>query len=150
MSTDSLNSATDRTPDPEGPEGPEGNNAADPPAVSSPKSPVRESIVKMGSKTHDTLGKATKSTTKHLVQTTKTITHATEKTTKQIGSAIKHSEEVYENSPWCSGVRWIPKHFPRFVSFTFGVLIPLWILILISAGFGIILADYEAPAELES
>ncbi|CAJ1954002.1 unnamed protein product [Cylindrotheca closterium] len=163
----STNSLTDRTPDPEGPEGPEEVEEAevngpdsseraeqhaslDLQPMRSPKSPVRDSIVKVGTKTTAAMGKATKSTTNAVVKTSKTIAHATGDATKQIGSAIKHSEEVYEKSPWCSGVRWIPKHFPRFISFFFGVLLPLWILILISAGFGILLADYEAPAELES
>jgi hypothetical protein len=74
----------------------------------------------------------------------------TQVTTKQIGSAIKHSERVYESSRWCFFARFIgqfPKYFPRVFYFTFGVLVPLWLLILISAGFGIILADYEAAEE---
>ncbi|CAJ1954001.1 unnamed protein product [Cylindrotheca closterium] len=74
----------------------------------------------------------------------------TDVTTKQIGSAIKQSERVYKKSRWCFWARFIgrfPKYFPRVFYFTFGVLVPLWLLILISAGFGIILADYEAAEE---
>lgn len=80
----------------------------------------------------------------------KTAKQITQATTKQIGSALKHSERAYESSRWCFFARFIgqfPKHFPRVFSFTFGVLVPLWLLILISAGFGIILSSYEATEE---
>ncbi|CAJ1954000.1 unnamed protein product [Cylindrotheca closterium] len=109
---------------------------------------------KVSSLTQNSLGKATDLTTKHLTKatdvTTKHLTKATDATTKQIGSALKQSEEAYETSQWCFLARFIgqfPKYFPRVFSLTFGVLVPLWFLILISAGFGIILADYEATEE---
>jgi len=109
----------------------------------SPTTSIRSGLGKVTYATQTSLGKAKELSTRHL-------NIATEHTQKHIGTAIKQSERVYEESRWCFWARFIcqfPKYFPRVFSFTFGVLVPLWILILISAGFGIILADYEAVEE---
>ncbi|KAL3940937.1 MAG: hypothetical protein SGBAC_004617 [Bacillariaceae sp.] len=111
-----------------------------------PTQSIRNGFGKVTLLTQNSLGKASEITAK---QINKASTH----TTKHIGSAIKQSEEVYETSRWCFWARFIgqfPLYFPRTFSITFGVLVPLWLLILISAGFGIILADYEAIEERTS
>ena len=84
---------------------------------------------------------------------TKKLTKATQRSTRKIETAMMHSERVYKKSRWCFWARFIgksSKYFPRLYSYTFGVVVPLWLLILISAGFGFVLANYEAPQEQES
>ena len=82
--------------------------------------------------------------------TAKNLSKATEISSKHVEAALTQSHRVYKESKWCIWARFIgkfPKYFPRVFSFTFGVLVPLWILILISAGFGVLLANYEATEE---
>ena len=134
----------------------------------SPRSPRGSVILSLDSVTKDLLQStamttkglakgvtnATKSTakgvTKVTVSTAKQLNKATELTSKTVETAFKQSEDVYEKSRWCWVPRFFVQNFPRVFSLTFGVVVPLWFLILISAGFGVILADFEAPQELES
>ena len=65
----------------------------------------------------------------------------------------RQSEQAYENSIWCCSCRAImnfPKKWPRVCAVFFGMIVPLWCLILLAAGFGSILARVESSTEIES
>lgn len=71
------------------------------------------------------------------------------KTTKQV---LNRTETVVKTHVLCSPIRCIlhfPREWPRVSSFVFGVVMPLWILIGVAMGFGTLLAQYEAPMEIE-
>ena len=53
-------------------------------------------------------------------------------------------------SSWLRYIRRIPKVWPRTFYFIVGVIIPLWALVLIATGFGVLLAQYESEPEIES
>lgn len=75
---------------------------------------------------------------------------ATAMTQKNVGKAIKSSESAYESNALCFLPRFLckfPKFWPRTFSLIFGVIIPLWLLILVAAGFGLLVAKYEAVEE---
>lgn len=81
---------------------------------------------------------------------TRNFAKVTETTARRVGTAIQQSEEVYEKSAVCWLPRFLIEHFPRLVSSMFGVVVPLWFLILLSAGFGFLLVVHEAPREQQS
>lgn len=64
----------------------------------------------------------------------------------------KKSKTAYEKNTLCAPLRWlfadIPRHWPRTSAILFGVLLPLWILILIATAFGALLASFESGEEL--
>lgn len=65
--------------------------------------------------------------------------------------AIHMTEDVVENNKWCFAARCIlhlPRTWPRTFAFFFWVCLPIWLLILLSMGFGVLLAQYESFDEL--
>jgi hypothetical protein len=61
--------------------------------------------------------------------------------------------ETYQHSLWCFFPRWVsrfPHNWPRVTSFVVGIVLPLWILIGLASGFGVLLAGYENGPEIES
>lgn len=111
---------------------------------------VKTGLGKASALTHHSLDKAA-AMTHHSFDKAAAITDkATSMTTKNVGKVIKSSESVYETSPLCCLPRFLcqfPKFWPRTFSLIFGVIVPLWFLILIAAGFGVLLAKAEAPSE---
>ncbi len=71
------------------------------------------------------------------------------KKTKQV---LHRTETVVETHVLCSPMRWMihfPREWPRVSTFLFAVVLPLWILIAVAMGFGVLLAQYESPTEIE-
>jgi ElaB/YqjD/DUF883 family membrane-anchored ribosome-binding protein len=91
---------------------------------------VRESAVAVASKTKAT-GQA--------------VAHKTKK-------VLKKTESTIENNPWCLPLRWVvnfPRIWPRTSAIVFGVIVPLWMLIGVTMGFGVLLAQFESAHEIE-
>eukprot|EP00980_Cylindrotheca_fusiformis_P020277 scaffold7330_cov146-Cylindrotheca_fusiformis.AAC.16 len=131
---------------------------AEPEAPPNGKSPKKPGIVKNGihrasAITYHGIDKATNGFDKAVEMTNHSLERAATITQRNVGKVVKPVESVYETSPWCCFARYVakfPKYWPRTFSLIFGVVLPLWILILIAAGFGIILASAESVEEQAS
>lgn len=97
----------------------------------------------MISKTKETAASAIHSTKK----TAASAIHSTTKKVKKTKHAV---HETIETSRCLLPLKWLihfPRSWPRTAA-VIGVVVLLWILILISMGFGIILAQHESPTEI--
>lgn len=66
---------------------------------------------------------------------------------------LHRTETVVETHVLCSPIRFLlhfPREWPRVSAFLFGVVLPLWVLIGVAIGFGVLLAQYESPTEIET
>jgi hypothetical protein len=79
---------------------------------------------------------------------TKEILDKTTTTTKKV---IHHTSHQVEHNKFCFAIKCLvhfPHAWPRTCAFLFGVVLPLWILIFLGFGFGILLAQYESGTEI--
>ena len=63
----------------------------------------------------------------------------------------KSTERAYSESLLCCPVRFVrnfPRDWPRVTTISCGMIVPLWVLILIAAAFGTLLADLEHENEI--
>jgi hypothetical protein len=77
----------------------------------------------------------------------------TERTVNTAHMLKDQTIDTYQHASWCALPRWIakfPRDWPRVTSFFFGIVVPLWILIGLAAGFGFLLAGFENGQEIES
>lgn len=84
-----------------------------------------------------------KETAHHVLETSKENAHY----------ILQTSKDQIEHNRWLFPLRFVihfPRHWPRMSAFLFGVLVPLWAMILVSMGFGMLLAQYEMPSEVEA
>mmetsp|Transcript_17955 Transcript_17955/g.31472 ORF Transcript_17955/g.31472 Transcript_17955/m.31472 type:complete len:676 (-) Transcript_17955:6-2033(-) len=80
-------------------------------------------------------------------ETAKTAIDTTKKKTKGF---LQDSKSTIEHNKWLLPLKWLihfPRSWPRTSSFLL-VVLWLWILILVSMGFGVLLAQYESPSEI--
>jgi Ion channel len=90
-------------------------------------------------------------TTKKIVdkstETAQTLVDTTKKNTQDL---VQTSKSTIESNKWLLPLKWLmhfPRHWPRTNAILWVILL-LWILILISMGFGIKLAQAESPQEI--
>ena len=78
--------------------------------------------------------------------------HVASKTIHNTKHLWKDAEEIVDNNVWCLPLRCIThfrRDWPRTTAFIFGVVVPLWVLIFIAMGFGVLLAEYEKTDEID-
>ncbi|KAG7338840.1 ion channel [Nitzschia inconspicua] len=83
----------------------------------------------------------------NVTETAQTIVHTTKKNTRHM---VQTSKSTIESNRWLLPLKWImhfPRHWPRTNAILWVVLL-LWLLILISMGIGIKLAQVESPEEI--
>jgi protein required for attachment to host cells len=89
-----------------------------------------------------------------LKQKTQVLKKRTAHVIKEGSHVIKaRTVHTYHNASWCALPRWLgqtPRNWPRVTSFIFGIIVPLWMLIGLAAGFGFLLAGCEDGQEIES
>ena len=66
----------------------------------------------------------------------------------------KSTRSAYKKHTVCAPCRWIlkdiPHYWPRTSAILFGIFVPLWVLILLCTGLGVILTNLEHGEELSS
>lgn len=80
----------------------------------------------------------------------KKVSIVAQKTAHKAKKLVHKTEHAYTDSKWCSPMRYIgrfPRKWPRTSAFMFGVVLPLWLVIFISLGFGQLLATLEMDQE---
>jgi hypothetical protein len=80
---------------------------------------------------------------------TKTIVKETKNKALDVAAT---SKTTIEKNKWLLPLKWclhFPRHFPRTNAFIW-VVILLWLLIFVSMGFGMLLAQAESPEEIDS
>ena len=106
-----------------------------------------------GASSRDEIGKKSSSSERTTQQETEEFrrSHHPRRAKSKLKNVYQKTKTAYESSLWCIPLRCIgnfPANWPRFCAIVFGIILPLWLLVLLSAGFGAWLARCEMDQEI--